>query len=375
MLFVYFHRERRQKMKKRLTRQAFTKIPIFVKMKENVKSMRKEICWRGIIFWVPLIWLVKNIRLKIIPFTNRKLHFEIGIPLSIFSWRFGITPDNVTSIKLWASIFILAGIASNLIIDYFRSQLSIASVQMSEFMSLIPVKYVWAIIACFFSDFLDGPLARTLNYYKITACPFFLSERFPMFQGETFDAFSDKLAVFTGIFAGIMLGYPWKPLLLIFFWSPVKMLAGFHGAWLIGLKYRDLGLTILGKGSKEFKEKIRSYLRRMIPPVGIGRIELYIQLFGIATACFWIYYQFEWLIKIGWLFAFLALGAGLTSYRAHIERFFQEINAKHSAYEVEAPMAFAGRNGKFIPLALTHFFVGLAIFRLRRQTQNKFTAA
>ncbi|EKD49284.1 MAG: hypothetical protein ACD_63C00197G0002 [uncultured bacterium] len=315
------------------------------------KEILAELGWREKI-WLAIInttiWLSGDRRAK-----------------ELYTSKFGATPDNFTAIKLIAATII--------------TMLGVANCFLANKIFLTPTRLLYGIGLCFFADLFDGPLARTLKAInksletkEWTPKPFFLSEILPIFKEAAFDAASDKIAMGVGIFAVWTLGYPIKPLMLLFFWSPIKIIAGFHGAWLEELKYKDLLKTIIGKGTKEFKKTLQSYLAEMIPPVEIGRIEIYIQLIGLLTAAAWILLKFDWIIKIGWLLGFLAIVPGHYSYRAHMERYFEKIHATYkNQFHVETSLAFTPRNGKLIPLLITYMLVGLALYVLKRPPNTK----
>lgn len=264
---------------------------------------------------------------------------------------YGPTPDNITSLK---PIAMLAAIV-----------LAAAGYDIKLILVCITVAVL--------SDMFDGPVARVLLFLGLTPPPIFLSKWLPFLKGGTYDSCTDKPAMFAGLSIVVARGYPIKPVLLLYFWIVVKMMASCHGGWLTGLDYRDLGrLVIRRQPSVGFRERLTTYLGTMTDPVYIGKIELNIQLAGLLTGCAWLIWPYAWLVKLGWFVGFLAIAAGYASYSEHIRRYLKHHGAtfRPGSYLCDTwlPLADCERNRMALPRLLTNILMGLALYRVKKPT-------
>lgn len=269
----------------------------------------------------------------------------------MFLSPYWLTPDNVTSFKLIATLVALV--------------LAIAGCSL------------WLIVVCVavgvLSDMFDGPVARVLKFRGLTPPPIFLSKWLPFLKGGPFDHTTDKVAIITGLGILVALGYPILPVLSLCLWSIAKIVATCHGAWLTGLNYRDLGRLVIRREPTEgFRERLTAYLAAMIDPVYVGKVELNIQLAGLLTGFAWLIWPHNWLINLGWLISGLAFHPGYASYSAHMHRFLEHHGAtfRPGSYVCYAwlPLAECERNRLPLPRALTNFLMFLARYRVKKPT-------
>lgn len=267
----------------------------------------------------------------------------------VFTSPHGLTPDNVTFLKFPATFAALIVI--------------VAGGSIGQFILYVAV----AVLA----DMFDGAIHRVLERRGLTAPPIFLSKWLPFLKGGTFDAISDKIAMFTGLCLVAARGYPLTPIFLLYFWSVAKIAAACHGAWLTGLNYRDLGRLVIRRPpvATNFREELSRYLAIMTNPVYVGKVEINMQLAGLITALLWLIWPMAWLVKLGKIVGCVTIGFGYTSYRMHLRRFLVHHSATfRPGGLVWLPLADSTRNRGFLPRLLTRFIMWLALYRVKRPT-------
>lgn len=265
-----------------------------------------------------------------------------------FTHTWGITPDNVTAIKLWWSIVILLATLSGI---------------------LTPKLLLVGVICCFLSDFFDGPLKRALDEIGWEPAKFILAEKIPVFTGRPFDQITDRIAIIIGCIALIYLGIPWTIIAILLPWSVMKVLASFHGAWLVGMRYSDLGKAMMGEQTPELAEDLGQYASRILQPALIGRAEVFIQTAVLLGGTAWILIPNADLLAICRGLAWIAFVAGMWSYRIYVRRFLKDIEASFRQFQVRTDLPFTARNHH--RLWLSRLVLGAAAyFRLQPQSNG-----
>jgi len=256
-----------------------------------------------------------------------------------FTNRWGITPDNVTAIKLWWSLLVWAAILTD---------------------SLTPKFLIVGVVCCFLSDFFDGPLKRALDHIGWSAEPFLFSQHIPIFTGRPFDQSTDRIGIVTGCAALIYLGVPWPIIVVLIPWSVLKVTAAFHGAWLLGMSFTALGKAFLGDTTEGFNQEIMRYAAGILEPTLIGRAEVLIQT-GVLLGCtWWLLFPNYYLLLTCKTLAWTAFVAGLWSYRIYVRRFLESIKAEFRQFRVGSDLPYTPRN--YPRLWLTRFVLGVALY-------------
>lgn len=226
-----------------------------------------------------------------------------------------ITPDHLTAIRIPVALVVFILTRLNLITR-------------SVFLAGIGI--------CGLTDIGDGPLARILRQkYKIDPRPFILSRWIPVLQGVHFDGLSDKIALLVGIDTAIYFGYPWQPLLGMMIFTILRLVCAFHGGWLLGLSWKNLGKTLLGNPPAGFAGEMKDYAVKANQSILEGKIEAICQTLVLITASIWTFSAWAGLITLGYILAAIAFVSSFIAYRLYIRRYLELNNAQiHSLASV-----------------------------------------